>query len=147
MANLDVAQRNVDAARWLLRVGLAFVYGYASVEMRLNPGNFLKYVPAFVQNIVPINIFLLVFGIFEAAFALWLLSGKFTQYAGVISFILMMAIIFPNLDFLSVLFRNFAIAFASLALTVLDLRKPALTPAPPPLPPSRQQRQEGMYTR
>ncbi len=123
MNTTDIKQININVARWFLRLGLAFVYGYAAVEIYLNPANFLKYIPPMVQNMIPTDIFLLVFGIFEILLVLWLISGKKTEYAGLISFLLMVGIIIPNTAFFNVLFRNVAIALASLALSALDYKK------------------------
>lgn len=106
----------------MLRIGLAFVYLYAAIEIHINPAGFMKYVPS-QMSIIPTDLFLLVFGIFEVLLTLWLLSGKRTEYAGMISFLLMAGIIFPNMAYFDVLFRNVAIAFASLALVALDHRK------------------------
>ena len=122
MYQTDTSQKNIDLAKWFLRAGLAFVYLYAAIEIQLNPQNFLKYVPPTVQTILPTNLFLLLFGIFEVALAACLLSGKFGKYMGLISFILMTGIIFPNLVYFSVLFRNVAIALASLALVALETK-------------------------
>ena len=122
----DIKQSQINIARWLLRIGLAFVYGYVSVEMFVDPSSFLKYVPQFMQQIMPLNIFMVSFGIFEILLTLWLLSGKGTEYAGIISAFLMIAIIVPNTAYFSILFRNVAIGFASLALTTLDYRRQRL---------------------
>ncbi len=110
-------------ARWCLRFGLAFVYGYAAIEILFHPDNFLKYVPMAMQNMIPISTFLVVFCVFEALLTVWLLTGKHDIYAGSLSFLVMCAIIIPNVAFMSVLFRNIAIAFASLALMALDYER------------------------
>lgn len=120
MNTTDIKQSNINIARWFLRFGLAFVYGYAAIEMQINPDNFLKYVPPLMQTIIPLDIFLITFGIFEILLTLWLISGKRTEYAGLISFFLMVGIMIPNVTYFNILFRNVAIALASLALTALD---------------------------
>ncbi len=123
MNTTDISQKNITIARWLLRLGLAFVYGYAAVETQLNPANFLKYVPDIVQSFISVDIFLIIFGIFEILLTLWFISGKRTEYAGLISCFLMIGIILPNTLYFSILLRNVAIAFASLALFALDFKK------------------------
>ena len=112
--------RKINWAKWLIRIGLAFVYGYAAVEMFVDPINFLRYVPPFMQEIMPIDLFLFAFGSFEIFFTLWLLSGIKTKYAGILSAFLMLSIILPNIQYFAVLFRNVAIGFASIALFVLE---------------------------
>ena len=116
-------QNKIRIASRLIRFGLAFVYGYASIEMFVDPNTFLRYVPPFIQQILPLDIFLIIYSILEILFTIWLLSGKRMEYAGILSSFLMLAIIIPNLSYFSILFRNVAIGFASLALTILDYKR------------------------
>ena len=109
-----------SAASWFLRLGLAFVFAYAAIEVYLNPDAFLKYVPDFVQNILPANFFLPIFGGFEVFLVLWLLSPWLVRYAALVAFAMMIGIVFSNFEYFSVLFRNVAIGFAALALAVLE---------------------------
>ena len=110
----------ISAARWFLRLGLAFVFTYAAIEVYLNPDAFLKYVPDFVQSILPVNSFLPIFGAFEVFLVLWLLSPWLVRYAALVAFAMMIGIVFSNFEYFSVLFRNVAIGFAALALAVLE---------------------------
>jgi hypothetical protein len=107
-------------AKWMLRLGLAFVYGYVAVEIYLVPANFIKYIPPQVLTYLPHDQFLMIFGIFEILLTLWFISGWHTEYPALISFFAMAGIIAPNLDYFSILFRNVAIATASLSLSILD---------------------------
>ena len=114
---------NNKLAVWFLRVGLAFVFAYASVEIYLNPTNFLKYTPDFVLNLVPIKPFLYSFGFAELALAAWLLTGYKPAYSSLISVMLMVAIIIFNPEHFGILFRNVAIGFGGLALLIIDREK------------------------
>ncbi|HXF28662.1 MAG TPA: hypothetical protein VN457_02330 [Chlamydiales bacterium] len=110
-------------AKWLLRFGLAFVFMYATVEIHVNPDNFVKYIPNFVFNIVPLEIFLLVFGVAEVVLALWLLSGWKGQIPSVLAVLMIAGITLFNMDYFQILFRNVAIVFGGMALVVLELVK------------------------
>lgn len=112
--------KNIKIAKNLLRLGFAFVLLYATVEIYMNPENFLKYVPDFVTQIIPVNLFLFLFAIFELVLMGWLLSGWQTKYSALLFFLLMVGIIVTNLQYFNVLFRNVAIAFSALALAALD---------------------------
>ncbi len=102
----------------LLRIGLAFVFLYAAIFVStVETGS--KYVPPFITNIIPIKTFLLTFGIFEILLSLWLLSGKFTRYSGLVSALLLINLTVFNLEYFSVLFRNIAIICAALALAAI----------------------------
>lgn len=107
-------------AIWFLRVGLAFVFAYASYEICINPANFLKYTPSFIFNFIPENLFLYSFGVAEIALAAWLLTGWKPEYASVISVMLMVGIIAFNPEYFQILFRNVAIGFGGLALLMLE---------------------------
>ena len=104
-----------------MRVGLAFVFVYATVEIYLAPDNFIKYVPDFVLEMVPLNLFLPVFGVVEIVLAVWLLSGWKGYYPSFLSFLMMAGIVAFNIEYFQILFRNVAIGFGSLALVALEL--------------------------
>ena len=110
-------------AKWFLRAGLAFVFVYASIEIYINPDNFLKYVPEFILGIVPLDLFLLLFGVVEIVLAVWLLSGWRGFYPAMLSVLMIAGIVAFNTDHFQVLFRNVAIAFGGLALASLEMKK------------------------
>lgn len=109
-------------AIWFLRIGLAFVFIYASIEIYLSPDNFLKYIPRYILDIIPINLFLHSFGIAEVLLAVWLLSGWKGQYPSFLSLVVMVGIVVFNMEYFQVLFRNVAIAFGALALLLLEMK-------------------------
>lgn len=113
---------NTKLAVWFLRVGLAFVFAYASYEICVNPANFLKYTPKFILDVVPHNLFLYTFGIGELFLAAWILTGWKAEYASIISVLLMVGIIVFNPEYFQILFRNVAIGFGGLALLMLEAK-------------------------
>lgn len=121
--------------KWLLRLGIAFVYGYLAAEMYFLPAGFLKYIPQLMQRTIPMDIFLLTVAVFHAFLVLWFISGWHTEYPAIISIFLMIGIIIPNLEFFDVLFRNVAIAAASLALAILDWKHHYTAHIPPRIAP------------
>jgi hypothetical protein len=114
--------RNIKLAAWFLRIGFAFVFTYASIEMYVNPLNFLKYTPGFILDVFPINAFLYSFGVAELLLAVWLLTKWKSEYSSIISVMLMIGIIVFNPEHFQVLFRNVAIAFGGLALLMLETK-------------------------
>jgi uncharacterized membrane protein YphA (DoxX/SURF4 family) len=117
--------KNIKLAAWFLRVGLAFVFAYASIEMCINPQNFLKYTPTFIFNIFPETAFLYSFGLAEFLLAIWLLTKWKSEYSSILSVMLMIGIIAFNPEHFQVLFRNVAIAFGGLALLMLETNQKA----------------------
>ena len=107
-----------NPASLLLRIGLAFVFLYAAFFVS-NVGTGTKYVPAFVSNIIPLQTFLILFGVFEVFLSIWLLLGKFTKYSGLVSAVFLICVTAFNLSYFSGLFRNVAIIAAAFALATL----------------------------
>jgi hypothetical protein len=107
-------------AKYLIRFGLAFVFGYAAFEMYFRPENFIRYVPTFISNHEHIELFLKGFGIKEILLSVWLLTGWKGHYAALVSLFLIVGITGSNLEYFPVLFRNVAIGFAALALFLLE---------------------------
>jgi uncharacterized membrane protein YphA (DoxX/SURF4 family) len=119
-------------ASLLLRLGLAFVFSYAAIGILIDPDNLLCFVPSFVFQIVPQNVFLYIFAIFEIVLSLWLLSGKWTIIPSLLAAATMAGIILFNGEAFSVLFRNVSILLSSLALVALHwpARPQAAVPQP-----------------
>lgn len=112
--------RKSTVAKWCLRLGLAFVFIYASVEIFISPERFLKYVPELMRTAIPADIFLPVFGVSELVLAAWLISGWKGAYPSMLSALMMVAIVACNMEHFQILFRNVAIGFGALALVFLE---------------------------
>jgi uncharacterized membrane protein YphA (DoxX/SURF4 family) len=107
-------------ASLLLRIGLAIVFLYAAVASFLEPGTWIAFLPSFLTNIIPAGPLLTIFSIYEIIVAVWLMSGRKIFYAAAIASLTIVGIISSNLSFLDIVFRDFAILFAALALAVLE---------------------------
>ncbi|MGH7202912.1 MAG: hypothetical protein ACREHC_00535 [Candidatus Levyibacteriota bacterium] len=102
----------------LLRLSIASVFIYAAVAATLQPDNWTGYFPVFVTKLLPLNTALLLFSVFQALLSIWILSGWKNFWAALLSAITLLGIIGANTSDLDVLFRDFAIFFAAVALTV-----------------------------
>lgn len=110
--------QNLKVVHILLRLSIASVFLYAAVAATLQPQNWLWYIPQFATKIFPTQYLLLGFSLYQLLLSLWILSGRKTFFAACLSSLTLIAIIIVNLNALDVLFRDFAILFASLALVV-----------------------------
>jgi hypothetical protein len=115
--------QNLKAVNLLLRISIASVFLYAATAATLQPQNWIWYFPQFVRNMFPGNLLLICFSLYQLILSLWILSGKKTFYAAALASLTFLGIISANLNILDVLFRDFAIFFASLALAVGSYRK------------------------
>ncbi len=118
------AKNEVDASRvrlagLMIRLGLAAVFGYAAIAAFLTPSDWVGYLPHMVTRIVPALLALKAFSTVELVLALWLLSGRFMRYAGILAAAIMVAIMVSDIYLFAITFRDVAIAFAAVALAIL----------------------------
>jgi len=107
------------AASILLRIGLAIVFFYAAIGSLTAPEAWAGYLPAFLTNIFPASGLLLAFSLYEILLGVWILWGIKARWSGALAALTMVGIIASNLAAMDVVFRDFAILFAALALATL----------------------------
>ncbi len=112
--------KNALLISFFLRVGLAIVFLYAAVAAFLDPNSWIGFLPSPLRAMLPAQALLTAFSIYEIILALWLLSGKKTYYAAILSGLTMLAIIVFNMGALDIIFRDVAILFMALALATLS---------------------------
>lgn len=110
-------------AFFLLRAAIASVFAYAAISSFLTPDNWIGYFPPFLRHLVPQNILLGGFSLYELALAIWLLTGKYKFYAAVLAALTLSGIIIFNFDQLDIVFRDFAIILSALSLAVFTYKK------------------------
>ncbi|MES2225670.1 MAG: DoxX family membrane protein [Patescibacteria group bacterium] len=104
----------------LLRLGVAFAFIYPPIAAISDPVSWASYFPRFVSALpIDTTILLHAFGVLEVVLALWILSGKRLRVPAIVMTILLLGIVLFNLSDLSVLFRDVALAFATLSLAFL----------------------------
>jgi uncharacterized membrane protein YphA (DoxX/SURF4 family) len=109
---------NPKAVLILLRLSIASVFLYAAVAATLQPDNWADYLPTPVRNTLGDSLALTLFSIYQVVLALWIIVGKKTFYAAGLAALTLLAIISANFHQTDILFRDFAIFFAALALAV-----------------------------
>lgn len=107
----------------LLRLSVASVFLYAAIASFIEPLNWIGYFPPFMQHLLPGNLILNVFSVYELILALWILSGKKIFYPSILAALTLAGIIFFNFAVLDIVFRDIAIFFAALALAALSYQK------------------------
>ncbi len=103
----------------LLRLGLAFVFLYASIGSLLFPDNWIWFIPDWIQKIIPPKPMLLAHASFELVLGLILLSGKKTFYTALLAALDLLAIMLPNINIFDTVFRDIGLLFMALALATL----------------------------
>lgn len=110
-------------ARILLRVALAFTFLYAAFGAFIEPLNWIGYFPAWMQHIVPQEILVLLFSLYEIILAAWLVWGKGLLYASLAASASLFAITVVNVAVFDVVFRDVGLGLAALALAVASMHK------------------------
>ena len=105
---------------FLLRAGLAFAFGYAALGAFLNPSAWIGFFPSFLLNAFPETLLLWGFGAGELALAVWLLLGWRVRPAALIAAAGLAGIALFNLPQIDIVFRDFSLALAALALAQLS---------------------------
>ncbi|SRR6266403_4207352 len=107
----------------LLRLSIASVFLYASIAATLQPYNWIGFIPQFAEKIAPAETLLIGFSLYQLALAIWILSGWKGLYSGLLAAVTLIGIIGANWGDIDILFRDFAIFFASLALAASYRKK------------------------
>ena len=100
----------------ILRWGLAFVFFYAAIASLVTPQDWIGYIPEFLRGLLPGNLFLILFSIFEIILASFLFIGKKIVYASLIAAVALVGVTIVNFNQLDVLFRDVGLAMMALAL-------------------------------
>ncbi len=101
-----------------LRIGLAVVFFYAAISSFLSPNDWSGYLPAFLREIIPANVLLLIFSVVEVILAIWLLTGVYVRFAALVCVVMLLGIVISNFSLLPISFRDIGLMFAALALVV-----------------------------
>lgn len=111
----------ITQGRWLLRIALAFVFFYAAIQSIRSPEAWAGWIPRFVQTVSPVSLTLLLDGlaIGQIGLGLWLLSGRNLRWAAGLAALFLFSIAVFNVRVMDVVFRDFSLALAAVALTVL----------------------------
>lgn len=107
----------------VLRLSIASVFLYAAIASFIEPFNWIGYFPLFLRHLIPEKILLTGFSCCELVLAVWLLTGKRTFYAALLSGLTLIGIIVANFAQLDILFRDIAITFSAVALALLSYNK------------------------
>lgn len=108
----------ISQSKLILRLGLAFVFLYASIGSFLFPQNWLWFVPEWMGKIVPAKLVLDSHAGFELVLGVWLLTGKKLFYASTVAALDLLAIMLSNIGVFDTVFRDLGLFASSIALTL-----------------------------
>lgn len=108
---------------FLQRLSIAIVFFYAAIASFVEPQNWIGYFPSFMTSLIPANILLPFFSVYEIILALWLLWGRWTRLSTLLSVFTLSGIIMFNLTNMDVLFRDLSILIIALSLVISPSEK------------------------
>src|SRR5579884_316592 len=82
-----------QAMRWLLALGLAFVFAYAGVESLRNPNGWIGYIPSALTHVAAATTVLKITAVVEIVLAVWLATLRWVKYAAVVAALMLAGII------------------------------------------------------
>lgn len=100
----------------LLRAGLALVFLYAAISSLRHPLVWEGFLPNFLTKDIAAAALLKIFAAYELLLVVWLASGKFMKYAGLLCAATLLGIVVMNPSQLITTFRDAGLAFMGLAL-------------------------------
>jgi len=108
---------------FFLRMGLAFVFLFAAFSAFFNPQAWVGYIPSFVSNFITRAYLLFFHDVIMFFLGIWLLSGKKTFYAAIVSCLVLAGITLTSLSSFLITFRDVGLFFAAIALAVMNKNK------------------------
>ncbi len=105
-----------DIGAWLLRIGLAAVFLYAAISSLQHPLEWVGFLPLFIiHHVSSVNV-LRVLAVYELVLVVWLLSGKYIAYCGLVCAVTLFGIVIVNPSQLITTFRDIGLGCMALAL-------------------------------
>src|SRR5690349_11056953 len=94
---LPAIKANNQFAATCLRVGLAFVFLYASIAGLRNPAAWEPFLPALLTDHISPDLLLKFFDLLQLVIVVWLISGWQVRYAAALSALMLAGITITNL--------------------------------------------------
>jgi hypothetical protein len=109
--------------QFFFRLSIASVFLYAAIGSFINSDAWLGFFPRFMREILPPNLLLNIFSVYEIVLALWVLWGKYLFYSSALAALTLAGIIIFNISLLDIVFRDLAILFISIGLMLDNYKK------------------------
>src|ERR1700722_2121454 len=97
---------NLNMTSWLLRIGLAIGFLYASISSLQHPLEWVGFLPTFMTKAVAATTLIKVLALYELGLVVWLISGKLLKYGALLCAVTLAGIVVVNLSQLITTFRD-----------------------------------------
>lgn len=106
----------------LLKLGVAFAFIYPALSAFIDPSQWIGYVPMWVDQIIPREIFLPIFSTIEIVVALGVLFWN-NPIPSIVAGMMLISVVIFNRNEFSVVFRDLSIATMAFGLALLARTK------------------------
>lgn len=106
----------------LLKLGVAFAFIYPALSAFIDPSQWIGYVPMWVDQIIPRELFLPIFSTIEIIVALGVLFWN-NPIPSIVAGTMLVSIVIFNRNEFSVIFRDLSIATMAFGLALLSRTK------------------------
>lgn len=107
-------------AHIILKLGVAFAFLYSAVSSLVDPSAWIGFAPQWIEIVLPKELFLMFFSLFEIALAGALLILKRPFYPAILAAATLFGIVLFNIGALDIVFRDISIGLAALALAMMS---------------------------
>ena len=107
----------------LLRLGVAFAFIYPAVAGFITPDDWVGFLPPFMLKIIPGEILLPAFEIFEIVLGLLILFMKRPFIPAILAALVLLAIVVLNYKTMDIIFRDISILLMAVALAIIHKEK------------------------
>ena len=111
---------NTTTISYVLRIGIAFAFLYPPIAAFLDPAGWIWFVPSFIEVLLPRELFLQLFGVFEILVALGVLFMKNPTTPAVFAALTLCAIIILDWSAFDIVFRDIPILLSAIALILFE---------------------------
>lgn len=106
-----------------LRLGLAFAFIYPAVSAFIEPNNWIGFIPVFIRDVVPADIFLPIYSIAELIIGAGILLSKNPFYYALSGAFVLVLVVILNIGSFDLVFRDVSIIAMALAFIWLTVKE------------------------
>jgi uncharacterized membrane protein YphA (DoxX/SURF4 family) len=119
--NMDFPLKaNHHAAALSLRLGLLFVFAYATIASFMHPNVWVGFLPPMLTDHIDGTTLLHVFDVYQIGLIIWLLSGRYLRWAALVTALTLAGITLSNPHTFDSTFRDVGLCLAAISLMWME---------------------------
>jgi hypothetical protein len=103
----------------LLKISIAFTLLYPAIASLIDPSSWIGFAPSWIEYILPKELFLILFSVFEIFLALAILFLKHPFYPLLVATLVFFGVVIFNMGAMDIVFRDISIGLVAIALAMM----------------------------